>query len=77
MSDLHPMDIEPWTDGLDVFRAAGVRVVPVEDFDYEATWVKDAKLMLIATDLTTERRRLIAEEYLPHILKQRDERADQ
>lgn len=76
MSSVEPVDIEPWTDGLDVFRAAGIRVVPIEDFDLGATWVPQAKVMLIATDLSLERRRQIAEKYVSIILERRASETD-
>lgn len=53
---------------LGLFAAAGVKVVPVEDFDYKAAWVPQARVLLIAADLTTQERRDVACSYLPRVL---------
>jgi hypothetical protein len=50
---------------MNLFAAAGVRVVPVEDFDYQAAMVPDLGILLIAADLTSEEREQIVCEYLP------------
>ena len=48
-----------------LFEAAGVRVIPVEDFDYDAVFIADVRVLLIADDLTSDERHRIASEYLP------------
>lgn len=54
---------------LGLFAAAGVRVVPVEDFDLKAAWVPQARVLLIAADLTTQERHDVACSYLPRVLQ--------
>ena len=54
---------------LGLFAAAGVRVVPVEDLEEAAVWVSSHRILLIATDLTTEERHDLACAYLPIALQ--------
>lgn len=67
------MSAETWVDGLDLLRAAGAIVVPVEDFAFEAAWVSDLRLLVVATDLTTEQRQQVVLEYLPTVLEEPQE----
>ncbi|MFW6869211.1 hypothetical protein ACOACQ_17620 [Nocardioides sp. CPCC 206347] len=70
------MSTEAWADGLDLFRAAGVIVVPIEDFRYQVAWVDDCQVLLVAADLTDEERREVVSDYLPAVLIESPE-ADQ
>jgi hypothetical protein len=60
---------------LGLFAAAGVRVVPIEDFAPGAMWVPEAEILLIDTRLTSEERAHVARAYLPVVLA--SERHDQ
>ncbi|MDQ6526866.1 hypothetical protein RB608_24820 [Nocardioides sp. LHD-245] len=56
--------------GLALLRAAGARVVPLEDFDHLACWVREFGILLVASDLTPDEWETLVEEYLPEILKE-------
>ncbi|MFW6869212.1 hypothetical protein ACOACQ_17625 [Nocardioides sp. CPCC 206347] len=66
---------EEWCDELDLLRAAGVRVVPMEDLEEAAIWISSHRILLIAADLTSEERHDLACAYLPTALE--TERTDQ
>ena len=51
-----------------LFAAAGVRVVPVEDFEHRVAWVQDLGLLIIDSRLGPEERHLVAQDYLPAVL---------
>lgn len=53
---------------LGLFAAAGVRVVPIEDFEPKVAWFASQRLLLIDANLTTEERRRVARHYLPAAL---------
>lgn len=53
---------------LGLFAAAGVRVVPIEDFEPGAMWVPEAGVLLIDTNLTSDERAHVARVYLPAVL---------
>lgn len=55
-------------DGFDLYRAAGVRVVPIEDFETPAVWVASHQVLLIDAALTAEERRDVALVYLPALI---------
>ncbi|HWJ65374.1 MAG TPA: hypothetical protein VNT31_01735 [Nocardioides sp.] len=55
-------------DGLDLFRAAGVRVVPIEDLGEPAVWVASHRVLMIDTALTTEQRHQVACVFLPAVM---------
>ncbi|UUW88348.1 hypothetical protein [Pimelobacter simplex] len=52
-------------EGMGLFAAAGIRIVPVEDFAPGAVLVSEFKILLVDTDLTTEERHRVACEFLP------------
>lgn len=61
--------VEDWSDGMDLFRAAGVRVVPVEDLKEAAVWVSSHRILMVAADLTSEQREDLVTEFLPTALE--------
>lgn len=67
------MSAETWVDGLDLFRAADVTVVPIEGFSYKVAWVRDCRVLLVAADLTGEERREVVVKYLPVVLERPQE----
>lgn len=64
------MSVESWTDGLELLRAAGATVVPIENFELQTAWVPQARVLLVASDLTTEQRHETCRVYLPKIMEQ-------
>lgn len=61
---------DDWCDGLDLFRAAGVRVVPIEDLEEAAVWVSSHRILMVAANLTSEQREDLVTEFLPTALEE-------
>lgn len=59
---------ERFADGFELYRAAGVRVVPIEDFEESAVWVSSHQILLVDAGLTADERRDVACVYLPSML---------
>lgn len=57
-----------YVETLGLFAAAGVRIVPIEDFEPRVAWFASQRLLLIDAHLTTEERRRVARHYLPVVL---------
>lgn len=63
------MSARPWIDGLDLLRAAGATVVPIENFDLQTAWVPQARVLLVAADLTAEQRHETCRVYLAKVME--------
>lgn len=55
-------------EGLELFAAAGVRVISVDNFEHVVAWVRDLDLLIIDADLSPQDRQQVTRHYLPAIL---------
>lgn len=53
---------------MQLFAAAGVRVVPIENFPHKVAWIEDLDLLVIDAHLTSEERERVVCHYLPAVL---------